>query len=322
LERDDGAPKRPEGPNMPPALPRPKPPVPGAPPPPRGTPRANPPPPPPAREATASAEADPAGVVDEDWLEPEDADEAALPPPAPKPPPPPPIAPPAPIIPPSSPSNPFLPAALPSPIASPPPIADVERTEPTPIASGSSVGDAKPTKAQSASESEAASSPFRKRSRARILAFVLVPALVVLGVGFVYRAQVNARAPKTERVAPQASGDATERVEPPALSTEPPPPPTHTAESPPSASAPKKTAAGAGPPGAAGAAALSADPSKTGIVDATALPAGRKIVIDGRLVGTAPRRVVVRCGVHRFQMGDLPPETLELPCGGEISFTE
>ena len=154
-----------------------------------------------------------------------------------------------------------------------------------------------------------------------MLAFVLLPALVLVGGGFFYQAQTNARSPKIERGAPQSSDDATGRVEPPPLLTaEPRPPSTHTAESPPSASAPKKPAAGAGAAGAA--AAVSADPSKTGILDTTALPQGRKIVVDGRVVGSSPRRVVVGCGVHRIQIGDLPPESLALPCGGEISFTE
>jgi hypothetical protein len=150
-----------------------------------------------------------------------------------------------------------------------------------------------------------------------VLAFVLLPALLV-GGGFAYRAQMNARVSRMEPATPETSAEATGPVEPPVPAAEPPPPPTHTAEPPPSASAPKKPAAGA----AGATAALSADPSKTGILDTTPLPAGRKIVVDGRVVGTSPRRVVVRCGVHRIQIGDLPPESLELPCGGEITFSD
>ena len=338
---DDGAPKRPASAKMPAAPPRPKPPVPGVAPPRPGTPgRANPPPPPlrtaakgtppPPREASPSVEADPSDGVDEGWLAPDDAAEASLAPPAPAAPAAPP-APPAPEptpsppsnpflpIPPPAASNPFLPIPPPSPIASPSPIAEVERTEQTPVARG----DAEPATPRSAGESEAtpASSPPRKRSRAKVLAFVLLPALVLVGGGFFYQAQMNARSQKMERAAPQSSADATGRVEPPPLLTaEPLPPATFTAESPPSASAPKKPAAEAGAAGAA--AAVSADPSKTGFLDTTSLPAGRKIVVDGRVVGTSPRRVAVRCGVHRIQIGDLPPETLELPCGGEISFSD
>ena len=228
-----------------------------------------------------------------------------------------------PIAPPAA-SNPFMPVAPPSPIASPPPIAKVERTEPTPVAPG----DAEPAGPRSAGEPEAtpASSPPRKRSRAKVLAFGLLPAMLLVGGGFFYQAQMNARSQKIERAASQSSADATGRVEtPPVLTAEPLPPATFTAESPPSASAPKKPAAEAGAAGAGGmaaAAALSADPSKTGILDTTSLPAGRRIVVDGRVVGTSPRRVVVRCGVHRIQIGDLPPESLQLPCGGEISFTD
>ena len=154
-----------------------------------------------------------------------------------------------------------------------------------------------------------------------MLALVLVPALALVGGGLFYQAQRSARSPKTETGATQSSG-ATGRVEPPpTLTAEPLPPATYTAPSPPSASAPKKPAAGAGG-GMAAAAAVSADPSKTGILDTTSLPAGRRIVVDGRVVGTSPRRVTVTCGVHRIQVGDLPPESLQLPCGGEISFSE
>ena len=152
-------------------------------------------------------------------------------------------------------------------------------------------------------------------------AFALMSALLLVGGGFAYQAQMNARSPKLDHAAPQSSADATGHVEaPPTLTAEPLPPATHTAEAPPSASAPKKPAADAATAGAA--AAVSADPSKTGILDTTSLPAGRKIVVDGRVVGTSPRRVPVSCGVHRIQIGDLPPESLALPCGGEISFTE
>ena len=329
---DDGAPKRPASAKMPAAPPRPKGPVPGVAPPRPGTPgRANAPlspvrtaakgTPPPPREASPPVEAAPADGVDEGWLEPDDAAEASLAPPAPPAPemsPSPPSNPFLPIAPPAA-SNPFLPIAPPSSIASPSPVAEVERTAQPPVARS----DAEPASPRSAGEPEAtpASSPPRKRSRAKVLAFVLVPALALVGGGFFYRAQMKARSQKIERAAPQSSADTTGRVEPPPqLTAEPLPPATFTAESPPSASAPKKPAAEAGAAGAA--AAVSADPSKTGFLDTTSLPAGRKIVVDGRVVGTSPRRVAVRCGTHRIQIGDLPPETLELPCGGEISFSE
>ena len=122
--------------------------------------------------------------------------------------------------------------------------------------------------------------------------------------------------------APQTSATETASAEPPKATAEAVPPPTSNPETPPSASAPKKPVAAAGAGGGGVAPALSADPEKTGIVDTTALPAGRKIIVDGRLVGTSPRRVVVRCGSHRFQIGDQPPETIDLPCGGEVNFTE
>jgi len=155
------------------------------------------------------------------------------------------------------------------------------------------------------------------RSRGRVLAFVLVPVVVVLGVGFAYRAQTNARSPTMERAVPSAD---TASVEPPKPTSEPPPPPTFVVDPPPSASVPKKPAATGG--AMAAAPVLSADPAKTGILDTTALPPGRKIIVDGRFVGSSPRRVVVACGLRRIQIGELPVESLQLPCGGEISFTD
>jgi hypothetical protein len=199
-------------------------------------------------------------------------------------------------------SKPFVPIAAPSPIAAPPPIAEVERTEQAPVARA----DAEP--------------PTPKRSRGKVLAFVLLPVLFLVGGGVAYQAQRNARS-ANEHAAPRTSADETGRVEPPpVLTAEPLPPATFTAESPPSAAPAKKPAAD--PAAAGAAAAVSADPSKTGILDTSSLPAGRKIVVDGHVVGTSPRRVPVRCGTHRIQIGDLPPETLALPCGGEIDFTD
>jgi hypothetical protein len=102
------------------------------------------------------------------------------------------------------------------------------------------------------------------------------------------------------------------------LTAEPTPPTTHTAETTPSASEPKKPAAGAG--GAAP--AVSIDPAARAYLDATQIPPGRKIVVDGRVVGTSPRKVAVRCGRHRIQIGELEPESVDFPCGGEVNFTE
>jgi hypothetical protein len=58
------------------------------------------------------------------------------------------------------------------------------------------------------------------------------------------------------------------------------------------------------------------------VLDTTPLPPGRKIIVDGRMVGTSPRKVNVRCGVHVIQIGDWPPESIQLPCGGEVTFTD
>jgi hypothetical protein len=149
-----------------------------------------------------------------------------------------------------------------------------------------------------------------------VFAFVLLAGLVLGGAGFVYQSQVAARSSRTER-APQTSVEAP--VEPPPLAHEPPPPPTHTAE--PTASAPpakKKPGAGAG----VAAAPVNADPASQAILDTTQLPAGRKIVVDGRVVGTSPRKLAVSCGTHRIVIGDLAPENIQFPCGGEVNFTD
>lgn len=176
---------------------------------------------------------------------------------------------------------------------------------------------AAPAAPRSAPAAPRSASP--KRSRAKVIAFVLVPVLALAG-GLAYQAQLKARPEKTEPAAVKPSAETTERVEPPTSIPEPPPPPTHRTEPPPSASAStaKKVAAASADP----APALSADPATTGLLDTTALPAGRKVIVDGRYVGTSPRRIVVRCGMRRIQIGELPVETLNLPCGGEITFTD
>jgi hypothetical protein len=161
------------------------------------------------------------------------------------------------------------------------------------------------------------SPPFKKKSRGKGLAFVLLGAMVLGGGAFVVQQQVVARSSRAERSAPQTSVEAT--AEPPVPDHEPPPPPTHTAE--PTASAPpakKKAAAGAG----VAAAPVSADPATQAILDTTQLPAGRKIVVDGHVVGTSPRKLAIRCGMHRIQIGDLVPESIQFPCGGEVNFTD
>jgi hypothetical protein len=102
----------------------------------------------------------------------------------------------------------------------------------------------------------------------------------------------------------------------PVVSVEPPPPPTHTADPPPSASIPKKPAGGGAAP------AASIDPDKRAYLDATGLPPGRKIIVDGRVMGSSPRKIAVHCGTHRVQIGDNAPEAIDFPCGGEVSFSD
>lgn len=141
---------------------------------------------------------------------------------------------------------------------------------------------------------------------------MLLSVLALGGGAFVY---VSQTAPKP----PPAPPPTQTVVEPPPPTIEPPPPPTYTVETPPSASAaPAKPAPGGG--GAAPAASI--DPASRAYLDATQLPPGRKIIVDGRVVGTSPRKVPVRCGVHRVQIEDQAPESIDFPCGGEVNFTE
>jgi len=197
-------------------------------------------------------------------------------------------------------------------IRPPPPVAKVEPIAEAPTAVAAPEPAKPPSVAESGSTPESVP-PFKKRSRAKVLTFVFLPVLVLVGGGFAYQAQEAARA-RMQAAAAQTSIQTT--VEPTALTAEPPPPPTHTADPPPSASAePKKAATGAAP-------AVSIDPASRGFLDTTQLPPGRKIVVDGRVVGTSPRRVAVRCGTHRIQIGDLPVESIDLPCGGEVTFTD
>jgi hypothetical protein len=156
--------------------------------------------------------------------------------------------------------------------------------------------------------------PFKKRSRGKVIAFVLVAVGLLGGGAFAYQSQVAARSARSAQteVAPPETAQPPE----PVLTASPAPPPTHTTEPPPSASAAKK-------PGVGGAApAASIDPAARAYLDGTQLPPGRKLIVDGRVVGTSPRKVAVRCGRHRIQIGDQAPESIDFPCGGEVEFTE
>jgi hypothetical protein len=285
-EEDNGAPERPAIPNVPRvtrAKPPPPPPLPA-----NADAKKPPPPPEPDPESNPFLAPSSSREIDAEWLSLDPVSEEAAPV-APEPSPPPENA-----------------ARLPH--ASPAPVAQVESADPVKPETGA------------ASESTAEPSPFRKPSRGKVIAFVFLPMVVLLGGAMAYQATKSTRSAKVERA---MSSDETARVEPSVPTAEPAPPPTFNVDPPPSASAAKKAAPRAsGAVQAAAPAALSADPSKTGIIDTTPLPAGRKIIVDGRFVGMSPRRIVARCGVHRIQIGDLPPETLELPCGGEISFTD
>ncbi len=159
----------------------------------------------------------------------------------------------------------------------------------------------------------------RKRSRAIAVAFLLVTVVTIGGV-FAYRAKVASD--EQARAASELAARPAESATPPLPSNyvEPAPPPTHTSP-PPEKSVAAKGSAKA-PTGHALEPAASIPPDQSGILDTTQLPAGRKMVVNGRVVGFSPRRVTVRCGTLRVQIGDLPTESIALPCGGEVSFTD
>jgi hypothetical protein len=160
-----------------------------------------------------------------------------------------------------------------------------------------------------------------KKSRARVLPFVLVPVLVVGGV-LAYRAKLTrdeqTRAASLNEMAARQAEPPTSAL--PSNYVEPPPPPTQSSPTPEKSAAARGSAKG--PAGRAPAVAASVPPGEAGIIDTTHLPAGRKIVVNGRVIGFSPRRVPVRCGTIRVQIGDLPTESIDLPCGGEVTFTD
>ncbi|MBX3219017.1 MAG: hypothetical protein KF795_00780 [Labilithrix sp.] len=299
-QRDDGKPERPASTNIPAAAPRTKPAVPGAPPRPEAPPpvEANP-------FLPASASKISSSKIDAGWGALEDVTESLEP------------APSAEALPDDPPSA-RTPSADPAPPPRispppPPPIAIAEPMEEVPVAADD-VERAKPQDVAKP-DSTLEDPPFKTRSRGKVIAVVLV-AVALGGGGFAYQSQVaarSARAAKTE-VAPPETAQPPE----PVLTATPAPPPTHTTEPPPSASAAKKPGVGAG--GAAPAASI--DPAARAYLDGTQLPPGRKLIVDGRVVGTSPRKVAVRCGRHRIQIGDQAPESIDFPCGGEVEFTE
>ena len=175
-------------------------------------------------------------------------------------------------------------------------------TEPEPAPVAASPEKAEPTPAPP---------PVEKRSRGKALALGCVILAVLGGAGFAYQSQVAAPSAKTEAAPPETAQTAAE----PVATTEPAPPPTFTAEPPP-------PSASVAPKPATTAAAVNIDPASRAFLDATQLPPGRKIVVDGRVVGTSPRKVAIRCGTHRIQIGDQAPESVDFPCGGEVNFTE
>jgi hypothetical protein len=184
-----------------------------------------------------------------------------------------------------------------------------------------------------ASESPPASKLSRRRLRTKALSFALVPvATLVVALG--YQARLPARATgstaRGESARPASSRDTMRRLV--AASTaklaklEPAPPPASSPLEPVTPRRPTTKKAAWRSPGAVATPtrAQSADKAgaSTGILDTTQLPAGRPIVVDGRVVGASPRRVSVRCGTHRIRMGELPTEDIEVPCGGEVIFND
>lgn len=203
------------------------------------------------------------------------------------------------------------PAPIPTPVAAPPPAF-----EPPPPAPAPAPTVAEPAKPPSG-VSESIPPQFKKRSRGKVFAFVLLLLVVLAGGGFAYQSEMNARSARNQA----ASAPAPTTTPEPVRTSEPLPPPTFSAEAPPSASVapPKPAGAGAG----VVAPAAPVDPEQRAYLDGTALPPGRKIVLDGRVVGISPRKLTIKCGMHRVQIGDQDPENINFPCGGgEVTFTE
>lgn len=47
---------------------------------------------------------------------------------------------------------------------------------------------------------------------------------------------------------------------------------------------------------------------------------GHRIFVDGRVVGTGPAPMTIKCGTHKVKIGSAgKPRVVELPCGGEIA---
>jgi hypothetical protein len=195
--------------------------------------------------------------------------------------------------------------------------ASTERASPL-VEPGGVVRAAEPAPRDDLAISKSPPSVPRKRSRAIVLAFMLVPLVTVGGV-FAYWAKSTRDEQRRAASFSEMPGRQAEPATPPLPSNyiEPPPPPTQS--SPP----PEKSVAarGSAKAGRAPEVAASIPPGESGIVDTTHLPAGRKIVVNGRVIGFSPRRVPVRCGTIRVQIGDLPTENVDLPCGGEVTFT-
>lgn len=100
----------------------------------------------------------------------------------------------------------------------------------------------------------------------------------------------------------------------------------------PSASAPASVSAPApasAPASASGPASASAVPSAAGPSDlppgtgrvrtAGAVP-GRRIFVDGRVLGQTPETVIVKCGVHTIRLASVgTSQRIDVPCGSEIT---
>jgi hypothetical protein len=85
----------------------------------------------------------------------------------------------------------------------------------------------------------------------------------------------------------------------------------------------RASSAESAPPTAADAEASSAEPPLPpgqGIARTPAKPAGRRVFVDGRVIGQSPMVLRLSCGVHKFKIGSAGTErSAVVPCGGEMT---
>jgi serine/threonine-protein kinase len=60
-----------------------------------------------------------------------------------------------------------------------------------------------------------------------------------------------------------------------------------------------------------------------GVIRTAGGTSNRRIFVDERVVGQTPESVTVKCGTRTVKVGSAgKPQTVDVPCGGEISVTD